>query len=125
MDIGELIAFHKQHGKLATVTAVRPPARFGGLELAGDRVRAFAEKNQTSEGWINGGFFVFRPTIFEDLLAPEIYARMEENIWKFPGFNLQERPVRVYPYYAAAHIMGYVGEVDSAILRRYSQPILR
>jgi penicillin-binding protein 2 len=47
-----------------------------------------------------------------------MYARMEENIWKFPGFNLQERPVRVYPYNAAAHIMGYVGEVDSAILRR-------
>ena len=43
---------------------------------------------------------------------------MEENIWKFPGFNLQERPIRVYPYNAAAHIMGYVGEVDSAILRR-------
>jgi penicillin-binding protein 2 len=61
---------------------------------------------------------LFRPTIFEDLLPPEIYARMEENIWKFPGFNLQERPVRVYPYYSAAHIMGYVGEVDSAILRR-------
>ena len=60
----------------------------------------------------------FRPSAFEDLLPPEMYARMEENIWKFPGFNLQERPVRVYPYYAAAHIMGYVGEVDSAILRR-------
>ncbi len=60
----------------------------------------------------------FRPTTFEELLATAMYARMEENIWKFPGFNLQERPVRVYPYYAAAHIMGYVGEVDSAILRR-------
>lgn len=60
----------------------------------------------------------FRPTTFQDLLAPEMYARMEENIWKFPGFNLQERPVRIYPYSAAAHIMGYVGEVDSAILRR-------
>ena len=60
----------------------------------------------------------FRPTTFEDLLPPEMYARMEENIWKFPGFNLQERPVRIYPYYAAAHIMGYVGEVDSTILRR-------
>jgi penicillin-binding protein 2 len=60
----------------------------------------------------------FRPTIFEDLLPQEMYARMEENIWKFPGFNLQERPVRIYPYNAAAHIMGYVGEVDSAILRR-------
>ena len=60
----------------------------------------------------------FRPTIFEDLLPPDMYARLEENIWKFPGFNLQERPVRVYPFNAAAHIMGYVGEVDSAILRR-------
>ena len=60
----------------------------------------------------------FRPTIFEDLLPPDMYARLEENLWKFPGFNLQERPVRVYPFNAAAHIMGYVGEVDSAILRR-------
>ncbi|HEY6902191.1 MAG TPA: penicillin-binding protein 2, partial [Puia sp.] len=60
----------------------------------------------------------FRPTTFEDLLPAEVYARMEENIWKFPGFNLQERPVRIYPYNAAAHIMGYVGEVDSQILRR-------
>jgi penicillin-binding protein 2 len=58
----------------------------------------------------------FRPTTFEDLLPPEMYARLEENIWKFPGFNLQERPVRIYPYNAGAHIMGYVGEVDSAIL---------
>ncbi|MBN8855004.1 MAG: penicillin-binding protein 2 [Sphingobacteriales bacterium 50-39] len=60
----------------------------------------------------------FRPTIFEDLLPPDMYARLEENIWKFPGFNLQERPIRVYPFNAAAHIMGYVGEVDSSILRR-------
>jgi len=60
----------------------------------------------------------FRPTVFEDLLPPDMYARLEENLWKFPGFNLQERPVRVYPFDAAAHIMGYVGEVDSAILRR-------
>jgi len=60
----------------------------------------------------------FRPSIFEDLLEPDLYAKLEENIWRFPGFNLQERPVRVYPYNAAAHIMGYVGEVDSNILRR-------
>lgn len=60
----------------------------------------------------------FRPTIFEDLLPPDLYAKLEENIWRFPGFNLQERPVRVYPYDAGAHIMGYVGEVDSSILRR-------
>jgi len=60
----------------------------------------------------------FRPTIFEDLLPPDLYAKLEENIWKFSGFNLQERPVRVYPFNAAAHIMGYVGEVDSAIMKR-------
>jgi penicillin-binding protein 2 len=62
----------------------------------------------------------FRPTIFDDLLPPELYAKLEENIWRFPGFNLQERPVRVYPFNAAAHIMGYVGEVDSNIIRQYN-----
>jgi penicillin-binding protein 2 len=62
----------------------------------------------------------FRPTIFDDLLPPDLYAKLEENIWRFPGFNLQERPVRVYPYDVAAHIMGYVGEVDSAVLRKYN-----
>ncbi|HVM87648.1 MAG TPA: penicillin-binding protein 2 [Puia sp.] len=60
----------------------------------------------------------FRPTIFEDLLPPDLYAKLEENIWRFSGFNLQERPVRLYPFNAAAHILGYVGEVDSAIMRR-------
>jgi glucose-1-phosphate cytidylyltransferase len=59
LDIRELVAFHKAHGRLATVTAVRPPARFGGLTLDGDRVARFSEKPQTDEGWINGGFFVF------------------------------------------------------------------
>ncbi len=62
----------------------------------------------------------FRPTIFDDLLPPDLYAKLEENIWRFPGFNLQERPVRVYPFNAAAHIMGYVGEVDSNIIRQYN-----
>jgi penicillin-binding protein 2 len=62
----------------------------------------------------------FRPTIFEDLLPPDLYAKLEENIWKFSGFNLQERPVRIYPFNAAAHIMGYVGEVDSAVMKRSS-----
>lgn len=62
----------------------------------------------------------FRPTIFEDLLPPDLYAKLEENIWKFSGFNLQERPVRIYPFNAAAHIMGYVGEVDSAVMKKSS-----
>ena len=69
VDISRLIAFHKAHGKLATVTAVRPPARFGALELEGDTVRAFAEKNHTSEGWINGGFFVLEPRVLDYIAA--------------------------------------------------------
>jgi glucose-1-phosphate cytidylyltransferase len=64
IDLGALVQFHRAHGRLATVTAVRPPARFGELVLEGDRVAEFAEKRQTREGWINGGFFVFEPGIF-------------------------------------------------------------
>ena len=64
IDISKLIAFHKKHKKLATVTAVHPPARFGGLVLDGDQVVEFSEKNQSNEGWINGGFFVLEPEIF-------------------------------------------------------------
>lgn len=63
VNIKELVAFHRAHGRLATVTAVRPPARFGDLAMDGDRVRAFQEKPQTSEGWINGGFFVLEPGV--------------------------------------------------------------
>lgn len=65
VDIGALVRFHRAHGRLATVTAVHPPARFGALELDGDRVSAFAEKSQTAAGWINGGFFVFEPALLE------------------------------------------------------------
>jgi len=63
IDIEKLVAFHKSHGKLATVTAVHPPARFGGLVLEGSLVKEFSEKNQSSEGWINGGFFVLEPEV--------------------------------------------------------------
>lgn len=59
-----------------------------------------------------------RPSVFEDLLPPEMQARLEENIYKFPGFTLVERPVRFYPFNAAAHIMGYVGEADPNIIKR-------
>jgi glucose-1-phosphate cytidylyltransferase len=58
VDIRALIRFHESHGKLATVTTVRPPARFGQMVVDGARVRTFSEKPQTGEGWINGGFFV-------------------------------------------------------------------
>ncbi len=69
VNISELVAFHNAHGKLATVTAVRPPARFGGLALNGDCVRAFTEKPQAEGGWINGGFFVFEPQVFDYLTS--------------------------------------------------------
>jgi len=58
VDLNKLLAFHKNHGRLATVTAVRPPARFGGLRFSGDFVSHFEEKPQIGEGWINGGFFL-------------------------------------------------------------------
>jgi glucose-1-phosphate cytidylyltransferase len=61
VDLRRLLAFHRRHGRLATVTAVRPPARFGGLSFSGDLVRTFVEKPQIGEGWINGGFFVLEP----------------------------------------------------------------
>jgi glucose-1-phosphate cytidylyltransferase len=67
VDLRSLLAFHHAHGKTATVTAVRPPARFGALQLEGGRVVHFSEKAQSQEGWINGGFFVFEPGVFSYL----------------------------------------------------------
>jgi glucose-1-phosphate cytidylyltransferase len=65
VDLKALWAFHKAHGRLATVTAVRPPARFGGLVFEGDAIKEFTEKPQIGEGWINGGFMVFEPGVFD------------------------------------------------------------
>jgi glucose-1-phosphate cytidylyltransferase len=65
VNLTELLAFHRRHGKLATMTAVRPPARFGHLEFDGDQVIKFSEKPQTAEGWINGAYFVLEPGIFD------------------------------------------------------------
>ena len=67
VDLAALLAFHRAHGRIATVTAVRPPARFGGLVFDGDLVTEFTEKPQIGEGWINGGFFVFEPALFDYL----------------------------------------------------------
>jgi glucose-1-phosphate cytidylyltransferase len=63
IDIQALLEFHKSHGKLATLTAVRPPSRFGAIILNGDQVIEFSEKPQVGEGWINGGFFVLEPEV--------------------------------------------------------------
>jgi glucose-1-phosphate cytidylyltransferase len=65
VNLQRLLEFHVSHGKLATVTAVRPPARFGRLEIEGDRVVEFSEKPQLGEGWINGAFFVLEPAVFD------------------------------------------------------------
>ncbi len=65
IDFNALIDFHRSHGKLATLTAVRPPARFGALELDGDAVADFSEKPQTGEGWINGAFFVLEQGVVD------------------------------------------------------------
>ena len=65
IDLTALQEFHHSHGRLATVTAVRPQARFGGLQIENNRVTKFEEKPQTGEGWINGGFFVFEPAALD------------------------------------------------------------
>jgi glucose-1-phosphate cytidylyltransferase len=71
VDVGALVAFHREHGRLATLTAVRPPARFGALIFQGDRVVEFSEKPQVGEGWINGGFMVFEPDALRYIDGPE------------------------------------------------------
>jgi glucose-1-phosphate cytidylyltransferase len=71
VDLNALLAFHKAHGKLATLTAVRPTARFGRLELEGNQIAEFSEKPQTGEGWINGAFFVLEPGIFDYIAGDE------------------------------------------------------
>lgn len=65
VDLDALLAFHHSHGRLATLTAVRPPARFGHLELDGEQIVEFSEKPQVDEGWINGAFFVLEPGVFD------------------------------------------------------------
>jgi glucose-1-phosphate cytidylyltransferase len=67
VNVEDVIRFHRSHGKIATVTAVRPPARFGGLAFDGDMVKEFTEKPQIGEGWINGGFMVLEPAVFKYL----------------------------------------------------------
>jgi glucose-1-phosphate cytidylyltransferase len=75
VNLKDLLAFHRRHGKLATVTAVRPPARFGRLVFDGDLVARFEEKPQMGEGWINGGFFVLEPGVAD-------YISGDDTIWE-------------------------------------------
>ena len=77
VDITALLAFHKSHRRLATVTAVRPPARFGGLVFNGDQVVEFSEKPQVGEGWINGGFMVLEPEVLDYIKGDETILERE------------------------------------------------
>jgi glucose-1-phosphate cytidylyltransferase len=77
VDVRDVLAFHRASGRQATVTAVRPPDRFGTLELEGDRVVRFQEKHQASEGWINGGFFVFEPSLFDRISGDDTLLEHE------------------------------------------------
>jgi glucose-1-phosphate cytidylyltransferase len=75
VNLTELIAFHKAHGKPATMTAVQPPGRFGALELSGTSIKAFIEKPQGDGGWINGGFFVLKPQVLQ-------YIADDATLWE-------------------------------------------
>jgi len=77
INLQELLKFHQRHGRIATISVVRPPSRFGGVIFEGDRVAAFTEKPQMGEGWINGGFIVFEPAIFDYLHG--IHSSLESD----------------------------------------------
>ena len=85
VDMNQLLAFHRKHGKIATLTAVRPPARFGALNFDGDMVTEFMEKPQIGEGWINGGFMCLEPRIFsymkddDDSLEADVLTRLAKD----------------------------------------------
>ena len=96
LDLKGLVAFHRQHGKLATVTGVHPPARFGEMNVVGERVERFDEKPQLKQGWINGGFMVFERAVVdriagdETVLERDVLEPLAEEgqlmVWKHEGF---------------------------------------
>ena len=96
VDINKLIKFHKKNKGFATLTAVRPPARFGAIKINGKKVVYFKEKSKLDEGWINGGFFVFEPEIFKYLKRDSTFLEKEPlsilgkqkklNAYKHNGF---------------------------------------
>lgn len=75
VDIGKLVKFHRTHGKLATVTAIQPPGRYGALAMDGDAVLGFQEKPKGDGGWINGGFFVLSPKVLD-------YIDSDDSTWE-------------------------------------------
>jgi glucose-1-phosphate cytidylyltransferase len=124
VDIQALLDFHRSHGKIATVTAVRPPARFGGMSFNEDAVTSFSEKNQTDAGWINGGYFVFEPEIFDYLEDDKTIlerAPMERLVcdqqlmaYKHPGFWQCMDTLRDKQYLEEICQKGYMPWLDKA-----------
>ena len=88
VNIDKLVKFHKKKKKLVTVTAVRPPARFGTIKITKDKVKYFKEKNHLDEGWINGGFFVMKPDFIKLINSDQTYLEREpfEHITKKEQF---------------------------------------
>lgn len=97
IDIRRLLEFHRQHGRVATLTAVRPAARFGALSFDGDQVIEFKEKPQASEGWINGGFFIFEPTVFDYVTGDDTV--LEESPLEGLAADHQLMAFRLYDYW--------------------------
>lgn len=75
VDLNCLLEFHRKHGKVATLTAVRPPARYGHMVFDGDKICQFIEKPQIGEGWVNGAFFVLEPKVFD-------YIDGDNTVWE-------------------------------------------
>jgi glucose-1-phosphate cytidylyltransferase len=91
VDLKKVLAFHRAHGKLATITAVRPPARFGGLVFDGDRIAEFQEKPQIGEGWINGGFMVLEPGVLK-------YLKSDASVLEVDGLEPLARDGQLMAY---------------------------
>jgi glucose-1-phosphate cytidylyltransferase len=91
IDITAVVAFHKSHGKLATVSSVRSPARFGRLAFDGDRVTQFFEKPESGEGWINGGFFVLSAGAID-------YIEGDDTIWERDAVERLSRAGQLFAY---------------------------
>ncbi len=109
IDINRLVAFHKSHGKIATLTAVRPPARFGSIMMEDDgQILEFKEKPQVGEGWINGGYFVFNYKIFDYLTDESTILEREplENLAK-------ENQLMAYKHDGFWHCMDTIRDRDN------------
>ena len=77
VNLDKLLKFHRKNKKMVTVTAVRPPARFGALKIIGNNVKRFKEKSKLDEGWINGGFFVMQPDLLDYIKNDQTYLERE------------------------------------------------